>query len=430
MSQSNAQREKQQEIAMTEDDAWQLFTRSGHKRKQMNPSSSHLTNKRTRRNVSSYKSVPLPRFTCAQMHAVCNSNEWPGHSKLRKQELMIFVAANLRKSGKTLFDHRRCLVYRARFLINHTDPITMDDISQRPNAFLFVLPVDKEEALLYEPQRMYIFCPLSLVKNIMITGKIENVFTRQKLSHEDLQRLEVQYASCLRINPDTPADPTNIFAMRPDLNPVEISQVIPTRENLNLSADDPLPCPFNGFAPWLVCISLLEASEVVRKNADVQRADEELLGMLLDDLVTFFDTMLTLGPQGIDGTHENRYCSFWSLGVRVCIPTCIRMCVRIAALSFSNFLSTFSLCIENMLQKTHDPGKDIRYGNFWKWFSARLVDACVHEMEQVLNTREDAEVPHDLHQLEAFHEIHGSSKWTMQAIAINVATLEASGLVV
>ncbi len=229
--------------------------------------------------------MQLRSFTCAQLRAVCRSNNWTGHSGLRKVDLVQMVRKHLIDARMALVDHSRRRMFRPCQRVNERDPITLAPLDNRRAEYLLHLPVQGNLALVQA------FCPMALVRMILTTGKCLNVLTREQLTASQMRDLEHLYVSCLRLHPDTPTDPTALLAFRPDLDAACLSAP-PTREDLGLELGECAPGPIHGFAPWIDTRTLLQRAAITRTRERRLAEHNNTSGFLADDLNDIF-TYLT-----------------------------------------------------------------------------------------------------------------------------------------
>lgn len=253
----------------------------------------------------SYNDCELTDFTCKQLRDVCRSHGWTGFSTLRKKELVMMITGKLEVLKKAIFDADRMLVARPMVPINDVDAITQEDLGGWNPRYLFRLEssAQKTKGVREVVRRVHQFSPMSLVEMLLQTGEAKNPFTREDLTPADIRRLEEKYFSCLRILPEAPSTKSTLLRFRRDVDEGMI-EAPPSRQDLGLKEDDPLPVPPSSFVPWEETKTLEQLTKERFQQVREARETAEALGWLQDQMVLVADTVEAYlqrqeGPSGL-----------------------------------------------------------------------------------------------------------------------------------
>jgi hypothetical protein len=228
-----------------------------------------------------YRDCLVLDFTCKQLRDVCRTHGWKGFGSLCKVELAKMVDEQLIRSQQALFDQDRKLIARPLCAINDTDAITQNNLLRWDPAYLFT--VESKDTERKVVRRVHQFEPVELVRMMLTTGETHNPFNRQPFTISDIRRLEARYIMCLRMGSDAPKDKRLLLRLRPDISPATIG-LPPTRKQLSMQPEDPVPEPIDGFAPWLTTDTLRQRAKNCRMRVKSELQTEETRNWLIEQL--------------------------------------------------------------------------------------------------------------------------------------------------
>lgn len=241
-----------------------------------------------------YKERNMSAMTCSQLRKACTSNNWTGHWLHRKKsELLRFIETQLIRNDVALFDDTNRYVYRACQILNDDDPVTLEDLTSRSSCYVFTLNTPETNSK-GAVRRVHRFCPISLVKYILIDGQALNPLTRTLMNDIELLELEHRYVSCIRSHSTAPSTVQALLRLRTDMKASRIAAA-PSTVDLQLEAEELFPGPVMSFAPWIDSRTLADVARSRRTRILADREHERTANYMSDivlDWLTALDDMM------------------------------------------------------------------------------------------------------------------------------------------